>query len=94
MRGYLHERVKPLISIRGLVVLANIENFVYMNEYLSLPLSPEQLYRLNFEEFETDHWTDIDYTIKIFELEDGTNQQYLNVVDQLISIPLKTVGTL
>jgi hypothetical protein len=33
-------------------------------------LCPEELYRLNYEEYGADHWSDIDGFVKIFMLED------------------------
>ena len=64
-------------------------------DYTKIKLDAEQLYRLNFDEFDCSYWHDIDSIVKIYELEDGTYQQYIDEEERfLIGIPLKTVGDL
>ena len=70
-----------------------------MTDYTTIPLSPEQLMRLGFEEgaANPDHWHDIDSDVMIYKLDDGLYQQY--VYDErdeelIVGIALTTVADL
>jgi hypothetical protein len=68
-----------------------------MPDMHNIALSPEELYRLNYEEYANNHWSDIDGFVKIFMLEDETYQQYvLDDKDEevIIGIPLRTAANL
>ena len=60
------------------------------------PLTPETLMRLGMEEspYAADHWSDIDGYVCICPLPDHSYQQYYESTEQLIGIPMHTVGQL